>query len=118
MVTVEREPVEREERRGQSATLRRIWRLHFWVALFAAPTLVLLAGFRTFVQDGRVVGIDVPSGQPHWLVSMPGSGSAEGAVTYLSFDCEGHLYASTAGGTVALLDNGCPTMREQAAYTG
>lgn len=43
MVTVEREPVEREERRGQSATLRRIWRLHFWVALFAAPTLVLLA---------------------------------------------------------------------------
>ena len=43
MVTVEREPVEREERRGQSATLRRVWRLHFWVALFAAPTLVLLA---------------------------------------------------------------------------
>jgi uncharacterized iron-regulated membrane protein len=43
MVTVEREPVDREERRGQSAILRRIWRLHFWVGLFAAPTLVLLA---------------------------------------------------------------------------
>ncbi len=35
--------VEREQRRGESAILRRIWRLHFWVALFAAPALVLLA---------------------------------------------------------------------------
>ena len=43
MVTVEREPVDREERRGQSAVLRRIWRLHFWVGLFAAPTLIVLA---------------------------------------------------------------------------
>ena len=30
-------------RRGQSALLRRVWRLHFWVALFAAPTLLVLA---------------------------------------------------------------------------
>ena len=43
MVTVEREPVGREERRGQAAILRRIWRLHFWVGLFAAPVLVVLA---------------------------------------------------------------------------
>ncbi|BBY93112.1 membrane protein [Mycobacterium gallinarum] len=30
-------------KRGDAAVLRRIWRLHFWVALFAAPALVLLA---------------------------------------------------------------------------
>lgn len=41
MVTVEREPV--DQRRGQAALLRRIWRLHFWVGLFAAPTLIVLA---------------------------------------------------------------------------
>ena len=35
--------VERGQRRGDAATLRRIWRLHFWVGLFAAPTLLLLA---------------------------------------------------------------------------
>jgi len=29
-------------RRGDAAVLRRIWRLHFWVGLFAAPALVLL----------------------------------------------------------------------------
>lgn len=31
------------KRRTDSAVLRRIWRLHFWVALFAAPALVVLA---------------------------------------------------------------------------
>jgi uncharacterized iron-regulated membrane protein len=35
--------VEREQRRGEASVLRRIWRLHFWVGLFAAPTLILLA---------------------------------------------------------------------------
>ena len=30
-------------RRANSAVLRRIWRIHFWVALFAAPTLIVLA---------------------------------------------------------------------------
>ncbi|MFZ4372979.1 MAG: PepSY-associated TM helix domain-containing protein [Mycobacterium sp.] len=45
MVTVEqeREPGEREQRRGEAAILRRIWRLHFWVGLFAAPALITLA---------------------------------------------------------------------------
>lgn len=43
MVTVEREPVDRDERRGQAAILRRIWRLHFWIGLFAAPALITLA---------------------------------------------------------------------------
>ena len=52
MVTVEREPVERDERRGQAAILRRIWRLHFWIGLFAAPVLILLA--IPFVTDGLV----------------------------------------------------------------
>jgi uncharacterized iron-regulated membrane protein len=31
------------KRRGDAAVLRRIWRLHFWVGLLAAPALVLLA---------------------------------------------------------------------------
>jgi uncharacterized iron-regulated membrane protein len=35
--------VEREQRRGEAAVLRRIWRLHFWVGLFAAPALLTLA---------------------------------------------------------------------------
>lgn len=43
MVTVEREPVDRDERRGQAAILRRMWRLHFWIGLFAAPVLLVLA---------------------------------------------------------------------------
>lgn len=30
-------------RRADAAVLRRIWRLHFWVGLFAAPVLVVLA---------------------------------------------------------------------------
>lgn len=30
-------------RRGDAAVLRRVWRLHFWVALFTAPALVVLA---------------------------------------------------------------------------
>ena len=34
---------ERERRQAGSAVLRRIWRLHFWVGLFAAPTLIVLA---------------------------------------------------------------------------
>ncbi|MGO4444112.1 PepSY-associated TM helix domain-containing protein [Mycobacterium sp. 2YAF39] len=32
-----------KRRGGDAAVLRRIWRLHFWVGLFAAPALVLLA---------------------------------------------------------------------------
>lgn len=35
--------IEREQRTGDAAVLRRIWRLHFWVGVFAAPTLVVLA---------------------------------------------------------------------------
>ncbi|AEV74275.1 putative iron-regulated membrane protein [Mycolicibacterium rhodesiae NBB3] len=31
------------KRRADAVALRRIWRLHFWVGLFAAPALVLLA---------------------------------------------------------------------------
>ena len=31
------------KRRADAAVLRRIWRLHFWVGIFAAPALVLLA---------------------------------------------------------------------------
>lgn len=31
------------QRRGNAVLLRRIWRMHFWVALFAAPALVVLA---------------------------------------------------------------------------
>lgn len=34
---------QRSKRRRESAMLRRIWRLHFWVGLFAAPVLVVLA---------------------------------------------------------------------------
>lgn len=34
---------ENSTRRGGDAVLRRIWRLHFWVGLFAAPVLVVLA---------------------------------------------------------------------------
>lgn len=43
MVGVETEPAGRAQRRGEAAVLRRIWRLHFWVGLFAAPTLIVLA---------------------------------------------------------------------------
>ncbi len=43
MVGVEPERVERDQRRGEAAVLRRIWRLHFWVGLFAAPILAVLA---------------------------------------------------------------------------
>lgn len=32
-----------ERRRAESAVLRRIWRLHFWVGVFAAPVLLTLA---------------------------------------------------------------------------
>ncbi|HPZ95997.1 MAG TPA: PepSY domain-containing protein, partial [Mycobacterium sp.] len=35
--------IERDQRRGDAAVLRRIWRLHFWVGLFVAPALVILA---------------------------------------------------------------------------
>jgi uncharacterized iron-regulated membrane protein len=31
------------KRRADAAVLRRVWRLHFWVGLFAAPVLVVLA---------------------------------------------------------------------------
>ena len=31
------------KRRGDAAVLRRIWRIHFWVALFTAPALLVLA---------------------------------------------------------------------------
>ncbi len=34
---------ETSTRTGDAAVLRRIWRLHFWVGLFAAPVLVVLA---------------------------------------------------------------------------
>ena len=35
--------VTRDQRRGEASILRRIWRLHFWVALFSAPALITLA---------------------------------------------------------------------------
>ncbi|RPA58541.1 PepSY domain-containing protein [Gordonia oryzae] len=41
--TSPREPSSRANRRASTAVLRRIWRLHFWVGLFAAPVLVTLA---------------------------------------------------------------------------
>ena len=44
MVGVEAHSVPRDQRRGEAAVTRRIWRLHFWVGLFAAPTLIVLAG--------------------------------------------------------------------------
>lgn len=31
------------KRRGDAATLRRIWRFHFWVGLFVAPVLLVLS---------------------------------------------------------------------------
>lgn len=34
---------ERQQRRGEAAVLRRIWRLHFWIGVFAAPVLLTLA---------------------------------------------------------------------------
>jgi uncharacterized iron-regulated membrane protein len=40
---VETATVERDQRRREASVLRRIWRLHFWVGLFAAPTLAVLA---------------------------------------------------------------------------
>ncbi|WP_082690507.1 PepSY domain-containing protein [Mycobacterium sp. M26] len=51
--------IEREQRRGDAAVLRRIWRLHFWVGLFAAPALITLA----------CTGLIILYTQPldHWL---------------------------------------------------
>ena len=43
MVDTDSERVGRDQRRGDAAVLRRIWRLHFWVALFVAPALLVLA---------------------------------------------------------------------------
>ena len=43
MVDIDSERVGRDQRRGDAAVLRRIWRLHFWVALFVAPALLVLA---------------------------------------------------------------------------
>ncbi len=43
MVDIDSERVGRDQRRGDAAVLRRIWRLHFWVGLFVAPALLVLA---------------------------------------------------------------------------
>jgi uncharacterized iron-regulated membrane protein len=43
VVDIDSERVGRDQRRGDAAVLRRIWRLHFWVALFVAPALLVLA---------------------------------------------------------------------------
>ena len=43
MVDLDSERVGSEQRRGEAAVLRRIWRLHFWIGLFVAPALVVLA---------------------------------------------------------------------------
>ena len=43
MVDIDSDRVGRDQRRGDAAVLRRIWRLHFWVALFVAPALLVLA---------------------------------------------------------------------------
>ncbi len=60
---------ESSTRRADAAVLRRIWRLHFWVGLFAAPVLVMLA----------CSGLVILYGQPldallnrHLLVVEPG----------------------------------------------
>lgn len=42
-IGVEAQRIAPTERRSDAAILRRIWRLHFWVGLFAAPTLIVLA---------------------------------------------------------------------------
>jgi uncharacterized iron-regulated membrane protein len=43
VVDIDSERVGRDQRRGDAAVLRRIWRLHFWVGLFVAPALLVLA---------------------------------------------------------------------------
>jgi uncharacterized iron-regulated membrane protein len=43
VVDIDSERVGRDQRRGEAAVLRRIWRLHFWVGLFVAPALLVLA---------------------------------------------------------------------------
>ena len=73
--------VERGQRRGDAATLRRIWRLHFWVGLFAAPTLLLLACTGLIIlytqpldlwlhRDLKVVAAVTPSGTGASPVSL------------------------------------------------
>ncbi|WP_319437412.1 PepSY domain-containing protein [Mycobacterium sp. RTGN5] len=62
--------VETSTRRADSAVLRRIWRLHFWVGLFAAPVLVVLA------CSGLVILYSQPLDavlNRHLLVVEPGS---------------------------------------------
>lgn len=57
------------KRREDAATLRRIWRLHFWVGLFAAPVLVVLA------LSGLVILYSQPIDEMlngHLLVVEPG----------------------------------------------
>jgi uncharacterized iron-regulated membrane protein len=61
--------VDISSRRADSALLRRIWRLHFWVAVFAAPVLVVLA------CSGLVILYNQPLDallNSHLLVVQPG----------------------------------------------
>ncbi|BBZ09223.1 hypothetical protein MDOR_33920 [Mycolicibacterium doricum] len=40
---------ETARRRGNAAVLRRVWRMHFWLALIAAPALIVLACSRLVI---------------------------------------------------------------------
>ena len=50
-------------RRSDAAVLRRIWRLHFWIGLFAAPVLIVLA-FVSFYRMGDVLTLTLS--HPLW----------------------------------------------------
>ncbi len=64
--------VERGQRRGDAATLRRIWRLHFWVGLFAAPTLLLLACTGLIILYTQPLDL-LPAPRPHGCLAAESS---------------------------------------------
>ncbi len=80
---------EPSKRRADAALLRRIWRLHFWVALFAAPVLVVLA------LTGLVI-----------LYSEP-----------IDNALNGHLLVVEEGGAPVSLDQQIATAREHVGET-
>ena len=71
--------IERQQRRGDAAVLRRIWRLHLWVGVFAAPALLVLACSGLVILYSQPLDLWL---NRRWTTRLPRPAAKPGQVSY------------------------------------
>lgn len=110
---------------SSSSSLGGSWDAAWWMAGTenGAVGPVLSDGVTAAVSfsNGLIQGLDTVTGAVLWeqrglLTPAPASANTTDVVLQIVADTAGHLYVLTTDGSVALLDDGCPTIREARVY--